>query len=89
MSLTNLKIEDLFKAENKLTFLVGAGCSVDPPSCLPDGHKMMDAIIRYTCAETEIDKILELKELRFEGLVENTAAACAHTAYSVPVVSLV
>ncbi len=69
MKPTNLTIKDLFNDKAKLTFLVGAGCSVDPPSCLPAGRSMMKAIINYTCAESEIEKILELEELRFEQLV--------------------
>ncbi|MFX1353155.1 MAG: SIR2 family protein, partial [Promethearchaeota archaeon] len=70
MKLTNLTVKDLITPDTKLTFLIGAGCSVDPPSCLPAGRTMMDAIIDYMCAETEIDKIKELKDLRFEQLVE-------------------
>jgi len=70
MKLANLSIKDLITPEAKLTFLVGAGCSIDPPSCLPDGKTMMDAIIDYTCAESEIDKIKKLEGLRFEQLVE-------------------
>ena len=70
MKLTNLTIRDLFTPDAKLTFLVGAGCSIDAPSCLPAGPPMMEAIINYTCAESEIKKILELEELRFEQLVE-------------------
>ncbi|MFX1401525.1 MAG: tetratricopeptide repeat protein [Promethearchaeota archaeon] len=79
MKLTNLKIADLITPDAKLTFLVGAGCSVDSPSNLPAGKTMMEALIRYTCAESEIDKLLgnaELEEggrlegLRFEQLVE-------------------
>ncbi len=70
MKLTNLTIKDLFTDDAKLTFLVGAGTSVDSPSCLPAGRPMMDAIIRYTCAESEVKRVLELEELRFEQLVE-------------------
>jgi len=70
MKLTNLTIRDLFTPDAKLTFLVGAGCSVDPPSCLPAGRTMMEAIIDYTCAESEIKKIKELEDLRFEQLIE-------------------
>ncbi|MFX1293498.1 MAG: tetratricopeptide repeat protein [Promethearchaeota archaeon] len=65
-----LNIKELFTGDAKLTFLVGAGCSVDPPSCLPAGRKMIKAIINYTCAESEIEKILTLDGLRFEALVE-------------------
>ena len=70
MRLTNLTIRDLINPDSKLTFLAGAGCSIDPPSCLPAGRAMMDAIIDYTCAESEIEGIKKLKNLRFEALVE-------------------
>ncbi|MHA1931667.1 MAG: hypothetical protein ACW96X_03950, partial [Promethearchaeota archaeon] len=70
MLLTDLTIKDLITPDVKLTFLVGAGCSVGSPSCLPAGKEMMNAIIDYTCAVSEIDKIKALKELRFEQLVE-------------------
>ena len=70
MTLTNLKIKDLINDDAKLTFLVGAGCSVDAPSCLSDGRAAIKAIINYTCAKSEVEKILKLKNLRFEQLVE-------------------
>ena len=70
MKLTNLTIRDLINPEATLTFLVGAGCSLDPPSCLPAGKPMMEAIIKYTCDDSEIKRILNLEELRFETLVE-------------------
>ena len=70
MTLTNLKIKDLISPDAKLTFLVGAGCSVDSPSSLAAGRKMIEDIVNYTCAESEIQKILDLEELRFEQLVE-------------------
>ncbi len=70
MKPTNLTIRDLITPDSKLTFLVGAGCSIDPPSCLPAGPAMMNAIIDYTCAESEIEKIKKLDQLRFEALVE-------------------
>jgi tetratricopeptide (TPR) repeat protein len=62
--------DELFNEERKLTFLIGAGCSIDPPSCLPAGKKMMEAIIKFSCGESEIENILNLSNLRFEQLVE-------------------
>ncbi|MFX1365982.1 MAG: tetratricopeptide repeat protein [Promethearchaeota archaeon] len=73
MRLTNLKINDLLNLDQKWTFLVGAGCSVSAPSCLPAGYAMMNALINHTCAQSEINTILELMKsgkLRFEALVE-------------------
>ncbi|TFF86361.1 MAG: tetratricopeptide repeat protein [Promethearchaeota archaeon] len=66
----NIDFKNIFYGGEKLTFLVGAGCSVDQPSCLPSGRSMMDAIIRYTCAKSEINKIIKIEDLRFETLVE-------------------
>lgn len=52
-------------------FLVGAGCSVDPPSCLQTARVMMDAMIRHACPEPEVEQIRNnLSALRFEALVE-------------------
>ncbi|MHA1457665.1 MAG: tetratricopeptide repeat protein [Promethearchaeota archaeon] len=70
MKLSNLTIRDLITSDEKLTFLAGAGCSIEPPSCLPAGRAMMDAIINYICAEAEIGKIKKLEQLRFEALIE-------------------
>lgn len=70
MKSINLSFKELINGNTNLTFLVGAGCSVDPPSCQPAGKKMMDAMIRYSCAESEIEKLLEISDLRFEQLVE-------------------
>jgi len=74
MSGTNHQIEfnlkEFLRAAAPKTFLVGAGCSIDPPSCLPAGREMITAIIRYSCAKPEVKNLLELKELRFEQIVE-------------------
>ncbi len=73
MKLTNLKIHDLLKINQKFTFLVGAGCSVSAPSRLPAGNAMMEALINHTCAQSEINniiKLMKLGKLRFEALVE-------------------
>ena len=53
-----------------LTFLVGAGCSVDSPSHQPAARTMMDAMIQFACDKEEIETITKLDELRFEALVE-------------------
>jgi len=70
MKLTNLTISDILTQDAKLTFLIGAGCSVDAPSCQPAGRAMIDDIIRYTCSESEIENILKIEDLRFEQLIE-------------------
>lgn len=67
---SDFDFNNLFKKKDKIVFLIGAGCSVDSPSCLPAGRWMIETIVKYTCPESEISKILEIKELRFEALVE-------------------
>jgi len=70
MKILRYNICDLIKKSKKLTFLVGAGCSVESPSNLGTANSMMKAIIEYSCAKSEIQKILNINELRFEELVE-------------------
>ena len=70
MQSTFLTLNDLLSDKAKLTFLVGAGCSVDPPSCLPNGRKMMEELINFSCAKSEKNKLFNLSQLRFEQLVE-------------------
>ncbi|MFX1294236.1 MAG: tetratricopeptide repeat protein [Promethearchaeota archaeon] len=66
----NLNLKNIFKKDKSLTFLIGAGCSHEPPSNLPLGREMIDALIHYTCLESEFEKLLTLEGLRFEALVE-------------------
>ncbi len=72
MKLINTSFNELIK-DKKLTFLVGAGCSVNPPSSLPTGNEMMNDIIDFSCSENfkeDIKKLIFRKILRFEQLVE-------------------
>ncbi|MFX1397678.1 MAG: tetratricopeptide repeat protein [Promethearchaeota archaeon] len=66
----DMSFKELLDQCGKLTFLVGAGCSADPPSNLPLGRKMIEAIVRHSCAKSEVDKILAIEDLRFEQVVE-------------------
>ncbi|MFX0001815.1 MAG: tetratricopeptide repeat protein, partial [Candidatus Hermodarchaeota archaeon] len=69
MKQTNLKIRNLFKNEEKFTFLIGAGCSVDAPSNVPDSNTIKEELINYFCAESEISNILEIEDLKLEQLL--------------------
>ena len=70
MKRANEMMKNFMRKNARLAFLAGAGCSVDPPSCLPAGRTMMNEIIKYTCAESEVKKIMKIDTLRFEQLVE-------------------
>ena len=64
---------DILNNSTELTFLVGAGCSIESPSNLPGGTQMMEEIIKYSCCESEINTLLEVirkNEIRFESLIE-------------------
>lgn len=70
MKKVDITFKELLERSGKLTFLVGAGCSADPPSNLPLGREMIGAIIKHACAKSEVDKILAIENLRFEQVVE-------------------
>ncbi len=73
MKAVDINLKDLLKENSELTFLVGAGCSVDAPSNLPTGLLMMEAIVNYFFPKSEINKILTFVKsgtLRFEALIE-------------------
>ncbi|MFX1237515.1 MAG: tetratricopeptide repeat protein [Promethearchaeota archaeon] len=70
MKKLDISFTELLEQSGKLTFLVGAGCSADPPSNLPLGREMIEAIVRYSCAESEVEEILSIDGLRFEQVVE-------------------
>lgn len=64
---------DILNNSIDLTFLVGAGCSIESPSNLPGGTQMMEEIIKYSCCESEINTLIEVirkNEIRFESLIE-------------------
>ena len=69
MNKLDISIKDLIHTKNRLTFLVGAGISIDSPSYLASGNEMKEAIIKFGCEQKYIDDILQLKNLRFETLV--------------------
>ena len=62
-------LKDLI-SDSKFTFLIGAGCSRDPPSNLPSAKEMIDALLEYLCPESLIQELMSLKTLRFEQLVQ-------------------
>ena len=55
----NFNVTKLFESDEKLTFLVGAGASIEAPSQLPSTNDTMKALIKLSCANSEIEKILK------------------------------
>ena len=64
------KLKDLLSMKEKLTFLVGAGISMDKPSSIPSAIGFVDTLIRLGALEEEIDTILSREGLRYELIVE-------------------
>nr|MDO8109791.1 tetratricopeptide repeat protein [Candidatus Sigynarchaeota archaeon] len=67
---TKLVLKDFMASGEKNTFLVGAGCSMDKPSCMPSGRSMLGNLVKFMCPATEVDNILKMDNLRYEGVVE-------------------
>jgi len=63
-------IQELIGESRNLVFLVGSGVSIEEPSLLVSAQTAMKHIINYICAETEIEELLELDELKFENLIQ-------------------
>jgi tetratricopeptide (TPR) repeat protein len=62
--------KDLFSESRLYTFLVGAGISMDPPSCVPSARLFVNELFKYYAPEEEIEKLSSLENLRYEILVE-------------------
>ncbi|MFX1534342.1 MAG: tetratricopeptide repeat protein, partial [Promethearchaeota archaeon] len=60
----------LVMSEEPLTFLGGAGVSIEPPSSLMSAWQIMEAILRFGAVEEALDKLLGIKNLRFEYLIQ-------------------
>jgi tetratricopeptide (TPR) repeat protein len=67
---SSFDFRDLIEHGERIAFLAGAGISMNPPSNLPSARQMMDAVVRFGAAEDTVDRILSIKELRYEMLVE-------------------
>ena len=67
-----MKIQDIILYTSNITFLVGAGISLNPPSNVPPANEMIDALLGYLCPEEENEKIKALsKSIQFEMLIEH------------------
>ena len=64
------KLKEIIPTNQKLTFLVGAGISMDKPSLIPSALGFVDTLIRLGAPDEEVDNILSLEGLRYELIVE-------------------
>lgn len=67
--LPDFNFEQFLNNSEDHVYLVGAGISCEPPSCVDSAREIMDAIIKFgTPSDTQKD-IMGIKELRFESLL--------------------
>ncbi len=64
------EFKELFSETRLYTFLVGAGISMDPPSCVPSARMFVHELFTFYAPEEEIEKLSSLESLRYELLVE-------------------
>ena len=64
------EISTLFSEKHSYTFLVGAGISMDPPSCVPSARMFVNELFKYYAPKEEIESLSGLDSLRYEFLVE-------------------
>ncbi|TFG27739.1 MAG: tetratricopeptide repeat protein [Promethearchaeota archaeon] len=63
-------LEDLFTPENKYTFLVGAGISMDSPTNMPSAMQIVRTLLEFCTPPEEVENLLSLNLLRYELVVE-------------------
>ena len=64
------EFSDLFSENRLYTYLVGAGISMDPPSCIPSARMFVHELFKYYVPKEEIEALSSLESLRYELLVE-------------------
>ncbi|MFX0031697.1 MAG: tetratricopeptide repeat protein [Candidatus Hermodarchaeota archaeon] len=66
----NGTISDLFKTNEKYTFLVGAGISMDAPTNMPSAKQIVWSLLNLFAPEEEIEELFSLDLLRYELVIE-------------------
>ena len=66
----DLNLQEIFNPDKGFTFLVGAGISIDAPSCLLSAKHIVNKIVESSCPKDEVERILQLDNLRYELIIE-------------------
>lgn len=64
------QLEILFNSSKKYTFLVGAGASIDKPSCLSSADEIKSAILKFYLPSDEYKKISKIARLPYELVIQ-------------------
>ncbi|MFX1294584.1 MAG: tetratricopeptide repeat protein [Promethearchaeota archaeon] len=65
-----IDIEKLVPKDEKYTFLVGAGISMNPPSNLPSARELGHALLELFAPPDDVEPLYNLERLRYEIIVE-------------------
>ncbi|MEA3378662.1 MAG: tetratricopeptide repeat protein [Nanoarchaeota archaeon] len=67
----NSLIEKLFTINEKYTFLVGAGVSMNPPSNLSSARQIINTLLKYSSPPNELSSLISAsKDIQFEHLID-------------------
>ena len=66
---TTLDFKELVAGTRPLSFLAGAGISMDPPASLASARQLIDALITFGAPPDARDGLLAIRQLRYEMLV--------------------
>ncbi len=64
------ELKDIIHPNEKFTFLVGAGISIEPPSGLKSAVEIIKTLVKLCVPDEEVSKVLALEGLRYETVVE-------------------
>jgi tetratricopeptide (TPR) repeat protein len=59
-----------FAHKDNISFIVGAGISMESPSTLPSAREFSKTLLQFMVPEEEVDKLINLPQLRYEMVVE-------------------
>ena len=65
------QLSKIFNPDDDYCFLVGAGVSMNPPSNLPSATEIVKTVIELCTPKEYHEKLLGLKSLRFEALIDD------------------
>ncbi len=70
-SVLEKSLNEIFLPNDLYTFLVGAGVSMNPPSCLPSAKQIIKDLLDLCAVQTEIEALYHHPRIRYELIVEH------------------
>jgi tetratricopeptide (TPR) repeat protein len=67
-------VKSVVNSEEKYVFLVGAGVSMEAPSCIPSARELVKSLASVYAPQEALDALLALPNLRYEMLAEQIQA---------------